>query len=854
MGMLPPRPALVDVATSRKLLHKAHLQPSTTHRSVRLNMALVGNPCLSSMGQRLPSRRRIDQRWDRSRGIIFSSNQRNVLRDFRWSCGDGITFAETPGSTRNYPTRRVFAKEQREEDLVDSPHKISMHNVGQNDKLREVLENERKGHENMKNQKAQEILEIKEAEKQLEVRIRDLEIQLSSKNTALATKNAELATELAGKNEELAKKLARKDVELAQELQRKTAELSNLLTRKANEWETAKADFRSKLSTAQQDAKSAAEQKVADLLNAARQKEQDAASLKQAAVDVSNANRNRYSAKMEELSKEKVDELQDHKNKLENAVANRFLAEVRSIRQAGLHREEFQRSDYATYREQWDQVNKSTNALGGLINTTAIAFFLGAFFLGEKTGLDFKGEQIHPWFPHQYPLLNSRLQEFVISNHRDTEQAGRSTKDLRLDLSSALTDVDASGHVSRSLTRYFHFQNNPSNYVTSSFVNATLYEAPLREILTDFDNQIARITRQIELVRGQSEEHSLQQRIERVRSQRSATIRLSSVLVRFKEVEALKAMLQDSPLEKEIFAATQESRDLIYEANKIWSQHTEAHPTLSGKSQLSEQGQKQDRRTFVQNRRQTQEAATEFETLIRQRHLLQMHLGHVEDDNGQFDADIRDKISRSEHSLYAALEGITATRGMRNTAFVRASRPLLSSAPVVTAPNHTPRNARLRALESEIRELKEELDLTDPASHRVREEVLKKIEEVKQQVYEIQLPILKELKVQALRQSPQNAARIQQLDSQTRALQALLAAKNDARTLSPEVDTSESKAVRGKRTSLGRGRRAAVARASSVKLGEKASKQNKSDQAGNEKDVGESGLNIKPTAVQKAPQ
>lgn len=59
----------------------------------------------AEMPIRLPSQRPIDQRWDRSRGLVFSHPRRPVRSDLTWKPGGGILFSRSSSSRRTYASR-----------------------------------------------------------------------------------------------------------------------------------------------------------------------------------------------------------------------------------------------------------------------------------------------------------------------------------------------------------------------------------------------------------------------------------------------------------------------------------------------------------------------------------------------------------------------------------------------------------------------------------------------------------------------------------------------------------------------------------------------------------------------------
>ena len=140
--MSSPRPPLLllDVVPKSGLLRStrsgndtiAHLR---RHIATLRSMAPVDETGVALTAQRLPSTRSIDKRWDRSRNVILRTAERNVLRDFRWTVDDPVTFTETPGRSREYATRRVIGGKPQatssqdqaaQGDVMDNTHAIDL--------------------------------------------------------------------------------------------------------------------------------------------------------------------------------------------------------------------------------------------------------------------------------------------------------------------------------------------------------------------------------------------------------------------------------------------------------------------------------------------------------------------------------------------------------------------------------------------------------------------------------------------------------------------------------------------------------------------------------------------------------
>ena len=838
-----PRPLLVDAVAALNILPKRYQTSEvpgygTAHTTANSsNMALLDPEFSSITGQCAPLRRPIDRRWDCSRGIVFSSTQKSVVRDFRWSRGDAITFVEHPSRRRGYAAKNLMSSKadrqqtpqsrQSQQGLIDNPHLISSRALGGSEELRRKIDDERSAHAKtlakreadiraVRNQQEKLLQGVRDEREKLIRQVRDLQHQLAAPDLELKARAADFNEREAG-------------------LTKGEAELS------------------ATIAAARRDAMKMAHREVEGLNRLARERAVKADELQRTAVSLLKSYEHEHDETTNKLATEHAEELQHHRSNLQRALTSRFQEEMRLAEEAGLYRQKTERADYEAYHETWDAALASAINLGVQSLSIQNALFHKATW--GKTRRPFDGAEINWSFPLRYPVLNQRLQEYLSTSYQESETAGQYLRDMRAVLTTLREDVRYAGHVSRQLTRYHRFDES-TTYQTASLVSVQLNETPIAALRNQLKRELDGSDSLVRKVQGQTiSEYSQQGR--KVAEAKLAILKLmADFYARFKEVEALRAVLRGSVSEKEIYVMTQEPRSLLDMANSVWNSWMSRGGALyiTG-SRISPEDHERDRKAFVERRAIARTELATFETLVRKRRFLQVRLGQDKDDEEQLDAAVKERIVKAEKLLSATLERLVE---QRSTAFARRPAHVAERSRPQRPTINPIEGSTQREWETRLRELRAKLERPDAyPDEKSRHEDYFELQALQLKLARKQLKHLLTQKAETLQKFPVKHVKLQNFEREIKRLKAKVAKLspegNEKASLRQEQEALKlgSKEMRrGKRARMHRPVKTSTATTPSMDSG--ASSVASPSRVDRKEPMGAT-LTFKPTASQQAP-
>ena len=665
--MYSPRPILVDAAVGRNLLQKERhrlidtVTVDTVHRRTQSMMALAEYGATSLNVPRLPSRRPIDQRWDRSREIIFSNAQRNAIQDFTWCRGDAIVFADTTfrkRGVRDYssrpPIRPPPPKSNRQESgqqnrmpaAMSDPNAISAATFGRSgnvlqekEQYRHQLELERMGREEDRSRMNAQMSGLR-AEK-------DRQIGDSRRENAKLVRDLKMQEDKIVQLEDMQKRLKQLETH-AQSVQKREVYI-----------EKEKADLDAKIVDAQHGAKCAARKEVEDARTSAEQAQQRA-------IDEATRHREQYYQGLELVKEEFHKTLkgwEGYEDKLDSLVEIRYGDELREAREAAKRRVQ-ERADYDTYRRVWQATFRIADDLMGEVNSLSGVLARRTEFWNEALS-KYDGAQIHTWFPYKYPRLDRRLREYLQSCYEEEEKRTASFKDIGSDLQTIQETLSRRGHRSRQLTRYFKFADRPDSYGIVALAQEFLSAEPIVMKRDQLDQEIMQMDRSLNTTDAKGRREILERQRHRAKSQRAFYSKLLVFIMRAREVEALKALQQDTPMNKEVFLATQKLHDGVGGARRAFYDLKEESPKPVNVSDIDQHDRNKDKKQFLETHDLSLAKIQRVEAHMRKRYQLQVLLGRVkEDDTQRFDAQLKSQIDKAESLLRDAVDSYSGTRSI----------------------------------------------------------------------------------------------------------------------------------------------------------------------------------------------
>ena len=848
MGMSSQRAPLhvLEAASARGLLPKqgrtyaSTVAPKAYERPSSVDMTLVDGSTVSSVEQRLPSPRPINQRWDRSRGISLSNSNRNAVRDFRWSARDPIVFSETSAPSRDYSIRPLFGRrsapaneeaQKDENDLVKNPNMLSARSIDRVEEISRQMQKANEANKKIIRSKDEQITAGEREAARLAQEIQQLKSDIAKPRVELKTKEDELKDKAADL-EVLEGELKRKETEINSVIKLRTQELEEQWRKRNSQMEahfedrrarmkTHEADYDSKVARAWEQARLAASEEVEEVMRSAQKAASEAATRLREASDLhqradlelrttaDNAQRQeeRHEEAMKQVQQEVTVELQRHKDDVESELLNNFEEEMRLARKTGETREKLERYDYEAYHQVWDELFEAMVTL--LSQSFSIWQLLRrASDTWARLTRKFDGREIHPLFPGKYKSLNDSLKHYLNSNSRESKSAVAAMKDHHFELQRSRNLLKSVSHVSRQLTRYHRMRETQNNQYTLRLVEQMLNENPLREYRGNIMENLRKIDLELKNTSNIGVKQSLEMDKKQLKRDEGLIGKFLDINVAYRQLEELKELKRASVFEKEIWQKTQEAHKNSFEADDQWRMVARENPYVSRKSAVGEEQQQIDRAEFLEKHRAVRQQTKDYEAFIRKRQLLQLHLGEIKEDDGRFDAEIEKQIAKAENKLERALMlAVSLRHGVSSSGSTITSRPLLKTPPRIVPkvaalrPAVSPRRSREGAplptaqVSTRIQSLRVK---ANKSQGRISKEEQQEIDELKLEYAQKMIEQLQSEKAELLRTSSADPKKLETIDKaieESRRFLAKNAAQPDLKGPSPAPRSPKSRPI-----------------------------------------------------------
>ncbi|KAK4499797.1 hypothetical protein PRZ48_007983 [Zasmidium cellare] len=582
-------------------------------------------PCATP---RLPSTRPIDQRWDRSRGIVFNTTKRSPPRDQTWSQANGVRFA--PFSTT--ATREKFAPlgpaRKSNEAPAPQPKASSSPAFNQGYKpsggavmsqqLVEGLQQDNK-------EKARQIERLEKTARENEERLAKLDAELDAQRKKYsaaqessridignARKQAAASTrsEYESKMQSQESKHNHSLNSLKSEHQKQAAELERHLK--------AQLELNPEYTAIVQDMRKKAEKDEASLV-----REKNALLREQAKCRKS----------LEELEKQKVqndEEIEQQKQKLseEFAKAETSWAESRQMLNERAERGQRDRLNYTVYRDLFDEVHRSVVAFLDPANNTANTLQREAdrWRANASRFEDWKKKE-NKLFDHipRYKALGKAIGEFLENRASQADAARQSISQASTQLHHSMHDMKAVAHGSRSLTRLLHFEEDVSSHKATRLA----YDVGQSEAYyTRAAKQHEKITDAVvalDKCNDPAEAATLRQEVQRMKGEREMYDMIIAASRSMNEIQALEALLDDTTVEQLVYLETlQAEREL----NSIINEYRHIYDDLAS---ASSRGARQQIKHYLQQEQAIRRTLDDLTSTLRRQFMIELEAGDLDE-------------------------------------------------------------------------------------------------------------------------------------------------------------------------------------------------------------------------------
>lgn len=573
------------------------------------------------ISQRLPSTRPIDQRWDRSRGIVFSRAKRPIPGDYTWSRGNSITFGPLSSHSKAYYIRSLGPQQpDRQRSMVNDPNRTPTFNVPpQNEQLAKLAQIE----------------------------------------AGLRKENAELESRIAKQ----ASQMAQSDAKLAQLRHQREGDIRAAQSR-ASELRAAVEDARRQEQQIHSKRVSAMNVEIKQVLRKATDEAEKARHLQE---------------QMQALVTQHSRDLLGQKQRLDKQRAEELQAATRG-RQV---RKEVERSSYGTYRKVYDDLNDSLVQLSRSVVLVENARFKAAKVMEERPSYSAQMEKVHPWFKHLYPQLSERLDMYHREHTSSAEASGNAIKELRYAQQDLEGAFRMSAHASRALSRYHRINEEPNKLTMTAMVHWIANDQPFRVRRDEVDDEMKGLRRRIAQEKNEALRAHHQQDLDDLQAMRHAASKVLSVHSKIRDIKSLEALLTDSFAEKEVFAAVLKPTIQIEEAALMWQVLIGMDGPADEVNAVSFEEQRTFRRAYLDKALETRTSVREAETLVRRKALLRESLGQrSEEREREVDAIIRERITLKRVEERSAFARLGVARASRSSAFARTSRATSVGPPI----------------------------------------------------------------------------------------------------------------------------------------------------------------------------
>ena len=564
---------------------------------------------------RVQSRRPLDQRWDRSRGICFSQSQSSSrpaasARGQYWLARSDARTARTPSTPRTYATKGSIRKPAGH---LNNPHQ----SAGPTDTSRT---------------------------QDLALRIDRLTADLARTQTELetaTTEKQELQVHLDGTVAALDKALS----------QRETFDQG--IQAERQRWEEGNKEKAARDEQRRQDEHDALLSKLTQETRLVTKK------LQSSALDAEAEDRRRNKIRLDHglagLASQAVEleqKRQDLKKEMEEWEESR---RVSGLEQLGRRK---YRETYPKYRIEWVKLDDPASGLvrnqEHLIEANQNA---ATFVQVSVTGMMARQD---PTFSVRFPSLRAKLDLLVKKRSDELGATCNTLKSMLAMQRNKHAAMQSISHRSRSVTRHLRM-SDPSNLATALLVSSTQLEWPLSKWRDEnrAEMKLLEDTMQDEKM----DSASVTARREELKGTNRLLRRRIQVTARTREHRALEELLEDDLVEKHVYVTLLEINDHIDEAEMMWRDIMNAP---SGNQKQDDQ--KSNARSSKDQLRDDRQV---YEAMVRRKFLLDQRLGTIPGNWEKFlDDFIKRELEKKRVQQAEALEEVGLTtlptgRGMR---------------------------------------------------------------------------------------------------------------------------------------------------------------------------------------------
>ena len=683
--------------------------------------------------------RPLDQRWDHSRGLVFNSTPPGTApRDCTWSRSNGIIFAPSRTQSRGYAVRALGVKSppprartppaqqpSREDSLLNNPHNIPQ-------------------------------MPIPTSEKELALRLQREHDTWRSQVAALEeeVKTLKALNQKATSQEEKLKQERFVDRQKAQEQE----------TRHRNALEAVKREERERLKGQMR----ATELKMSQASRRAEEARASAAEYQERVVRLE-----------ERLSRELMSQRQ--------TLGKLHEAELQAVRSGRRLRKDREREDYESYRKVFDDVNDTMKRWAETVVQLENAYLVMArrVLKEQKPYADqLARHKPDPWFRNKYPELLNRLDNFVEELHIEAERSGQAIRSLRTEQQDIQELFRRSSHVSRALTRYHRMEQEPGKFSMADMLAWAAHQQPLGSRRDELDRDIRDLERLMKKETNEKVVAGHRSKLDELGAARRSLNKVLSVMTKFRDTEALTALMADSIEEKEVFAATLRATSSVDTALGSFKNVTGDDPIADSESDVPVGEQRTLRRDFLDKSRELRGDIKDIASLIRRRSLLEQALGRVPSNR---EADMDQLIERRIHAKKQEELAAFANLGIEVASW-KSRRSRMAKSETSTSSMASPTRTSSRAvatplpevtfktdqkqLERRIRELKQKVEKeSDPAAKAL---LLRELLPLRQKMKNGYIAVLEAKKAGLVRQPGHDKQQLRRIEHELNTLRSTM--------------------------------------------------------------------------------
>ncbi|KAK4561107.1 hypothetical protein LTR86_005062 [Recurvomyces mirabilis] len=611
---------------------------TATARLVMARTAGTMEACITTTGQnnedgecedgpdgtvRLPSTRPIDQRWDRSRGIVFGNPPRGL--DSTLATPNSIAFGVRSTQTRQYAQRALPASRPYQQPNASSkPTTLSDNPYHTPTPLRLASDSQKmidlgKEKDHWKAKEAQAALRHKKTLEALE----DLRKRAQAREDDL---EADLRTVRASKEHQ------QRDLSRAlDEQRRKVLEGSETTTSRLRE-------------------------QVASLTQLLDHFKNKAAELEQ---------------DMNTQDGEHKRDLAAQQKRLEMSLSLE-LAEQR--RQGQIRKNE--RATYENYRKVYNELAEVIRDFYNPILSMERALFAVINRQGLLPTHSDGMNRINPIVLVSRGRLFRRLDEFQQALIVKHEEEGQSLQFLRNAMQDKFSNFSNAAHESRSQSRYHRIDQTQTKMETADILHYVANDLPVRQESRAVEGEMRNLQESMDREEDETVLASLRAQYADLSTTRTSLSSLIGLFARLRDIAALEALLSDNIVEKEVFVASLEAQSHIEQAGRLWNQAVAKSAFVNAESDVSFEDQTSTRKEYTRTLRQTHQRLDEYKEDVRKRAWLEQYLDLTKPGlEAEADAIIKERIESVRVEERGLLKKFGVQRISRGSSFARAVSP-----------------------------------------------------------------------------------------------------------------------------------------------------------------------------------